>query len=140
MVVIDRPETVSILKPSDLTTLNLTADEAMARAKNNTKAELGGRLPRPDPSDKSLSVLHGDSYQSSLLAFPEIWAPLAKAYGGRLIVAVPGTYAVMFVKADKEKSVAALSAVAAVAMNDEFRPLSNTVFRWTDKGWVAASR
>jgi hypothetical protein len=140
VVVIDRPETVSVLKPSDLATLSLTADAAMARAKQNTKAELHGRLPRPDPSDESLSVLHGDSYESSLLAFPEIWAPLAKAYGGQLIVAVPGTYTVMFVKADKEKSVAALSAVAAAAMHDEFRPLSNTVFRWSDKGWVAASQ
>jgi len=140
IAVIDRPETVIILAPKHLDSLHLSADEALARAKENTKAAMTSRIPVPKPGSRTISVLLGDAYQASVLAFPELWAPVAKACGNHLIVAVPGSNTILFSEGEDGEAVKALEAVAKVTMEKEFRPLSAAVYRWTEKGWVAASR
>ncbi|MGP0061733.1 MAG: hypothetical protein ACLPID_20895 [Beijerinckiaceae bacterium] len=140
VAVIDRPSTVGILGPKDLDALHLSADEALARAKENTKAAIARRIPSLDSGSDDFEVLWGDVYQASLFAFPEIWAPLAKAYGDRLIVAVPGSDVMLFTRDAGNDSVAALAKMAAATMKGEYRPFSSVVYRWTDKGWIEASR
>jgi hypothetical protein len=138
--VVDRPEAAKILKPGDLQPLHLSAEEALARAKANTKAAIGNRVPASEANKDDISVLWGGYYQASLLAFPELWAPLAKTYGdGSLIVAAPSPDKMMYMRARDDEAAKALSAVAAAAMEGEFKPISAQVFRWTEKGWVTAS-
>jgi hypothetical protein len=140
LAVFDRPTTVSFLKPKDLETLHLTAEAALARAKENTKAMIADRIPEDPSASGEISVLGDDTYQASLLAFPDLWAPLAKANDNRLIVAVPGADVILFTREDKSESVEALAKVAEATMEGEFRPFSPTVFRWTDKGWITVER
>jgi hypothetical protein len=140
LAVFDRPTTVSFLKPKDLETLHLTAEAALARAKENTKAIIGSRIPQDSSSSGEISIMGGDAYQASLLAFPELWAPLAKANDNRLIVAVPGSDVMLFTREDKGESIEALAKVSEATMEGEFRPFSATVFRWTDKGWITVER
>jgi hypothetical protein len=140
IAVLDMPTAVQVLKPKDLETLHLSADEALARAKENTKAAIARRVPGKASASSNISVLPGDTYQASLLAFPEIWAPLAATYDNRLIVSVPGTHMVLFTKNDASDSVSALAAIAEASMQSEERPLSASVYRWTPNGWVEARR
>jgi hypothetical protein len=140
VAVFDQPSTISVLKPSDLDMLNLSADAALARAKENTKAALARRVPLKTTDHDDISVLKGDIYEASLFAFPEIWAPLAKSYNDRLIVAVPGSDVMLFTSGARDDSVSTLAELAKATMQGEYRPFSAEIFRWTDKGWVAASR
>jgi hypothetical protein len=134
------PEAATILKPEDLHALHLSAEEALARAKTNTKAAIGRRVPQSEQDKDNVSVLWGDYYQASLLAFPELWAPLAKTYGdASLIVAAPSPNKMMFTRAHDDDAVKTLSAIAAASMQGESKPISAEVFRWTEKGWVPAA-
>ncbi len=134
--VVDQPTTIRVLKPSDLTALDLSPDEILALAKQNTKAALGDRVPSgKDAGKDSIGVLVGDSYTASLFAFPEIWAPLAHALGG-LIATVPSTDRLLFTADYGPDAVVTLQKVANVDFNTAMRPLSHVVCRWTEKGWV----
>jgi hypothetical protein len=140
VAVLDHPTTVSILKPRDLDALHLSAEEAFARAKENTKADIAERVPESVTDGDEIGVLPGDTYEASLLAFPEIWAPLAKSFGEQLIVAVPGAHMMLFSKSNAPDAVDALTKMAEVSMQGEQRPLSSVVYRWTKDGWIEASR
>ena len=140
LAVFDRPTTVSFLKPNDLETLHLSAEAALARAKENTKAVIRSRIPQDPSRAGEISVIGGDAYQASLLAFPDLWAPLAKANDNRLIVAVPGSDVMLFTREDKDESRRGFGKDSRSNDGGRIGPFSPTVFRWTDKGWIVVER
>jgi hypothetical protein len=139
IAVLDHPTTISILKPRDLDALHLSAEEALARAKENTKADIARRIPGK-VADSKIGVLPGDTYEASLLAFPEMWAPLAKSFDERLIVSAPGAHMMLFSKENAPDAVAALAEIAEASMHGEQRPPSSAVYRWTKDGGIEALR
>ncbi|HLH11409.1 MAG TPA: hypothetical protein VKV77_05955 [Methylovirgula sp.] len=137
--VADQPDTIRMLQPSDLTALDLSPDEILALAKQNTKAEERGRVPTVKDAHKGeAGVLIGDTYTASLFAFPELWAPLAHAFGG-LIVTAPSSDQLLFMPDDGPGAAAALRKIAEVDFETAMRPLSQAVCRWTENGWVEVS-
>ena len=65
-------------------------------------------------------------------AFPELWEPVAKAYGGELLISVPASDVVLC--GGKDSGPELVKKANEVMLNDE-RPLSATIFRWTPTGW-----
>lgn len=137
--VVDRPTTIRYLHDKDLKALDLSPDEILALAKANTKSAVASLIPNPATLKKrDLAVLMGDPVTASF-AFPELWAPVAKSFGGTLIVAVPSTEELLLVGDDAPQALKMLQQ----ASNDEWaqamRPLSRRLYRWTEKGWAAVS-
>ena len=77
----------------------------------------------------------GDAYDSSRLALFESWAPLAKAHGGKLIVAAPATNTVIYVGDDTATGIDALRQLAKNVSSRAPTPLSTELLRWTPQRW-----
>jgi hypothetical protein len=138
--VADLPTAIRMLKPDDLQTLSIDADQALAKAKDNTRLELKksiADLRRAGTTDHVIG-LTGDSYMSSLLAFDDLWADVAKSMDGHLVAMAPGPD-VLLVSRDDPDSLAAMKNAAQDVLSKSLHPLSAAVFRWSDKGWVVAT-
>ena len=74
----------------------------MAAGKRNVEATLGAKfaagVPQVQPGD-GVAGLRGDDYVASLLALPDLWAPLAERFDGQLYVAAPASDYVLFADA-----------------------------------------
>jgi len=139
--VLDEPTAVRMISPRHLQQLGLSADAALERAKLNTKAKLAGLVPRKAPADNAMAgVLRDQDYAPSLLAFPELWDALARTWDGKLLLAVPGSKEIIFMKDDRPDTAEALGQMAKEAMRKVYRPLSPQVFRWTRQSWIAVGR
>jgi hypothetical protein len=82
-----------------------------------------------------IGQLVGDSYQPSRLALFDTWAPLAKAQGGKLIVALPAKDAVFYVGDDTKTAIDALRTLVRNVLSHAPGPLSDILLRWTPTGW-----
>jgi hypothetical protein len=140
MCAIDAPTAIEIMKPSDLTTLNLSQDEALALCKKNSAAALPPLAPyKRDYPQPGVNIVTGDPYASSLMIFPERWEALARELDGDLLVAAPGHDAVIYASGKSANSAVVLGEAAAVVASRAEKPLSTEVFRWTPSGWKEAN-
>lgn len=133
----DLPEAIKMLDSRDIARLGISADEAIAIGKRNMRPALEQTLAQThDTPVPGITLISGDPYQSSLLAFPEIWAPLARASHGDLLVAAPAADAVLFADTHEAGTVAALRDAVETVMRSAERPLLPTIFRWSPTDWV----
>lgn len=136
----DLPTTIRMLVSSDLTQLGISQAEALAIGKQNLLSTMqkilaeGAKARQP-----GVSLLTGDPYESSLLAFPELWAPIARAGIGDLLVAVPASDVVLFSDSGAPNPVAGMGDLVQEVMAHDERPLVPTIFRWSTGGWSVAS-
>jgi hypothetical protein len=72
------------------------------------------------------------SYESSLLAFPELWTP---PKSGAFLVAVPASDVFLYCGDAAPDAVGEMAATARTIMGSDDHPLSDTVFQWTPEGW-----
>jgi uncharacterized protein YtpQ (UPF0354 family) len=79
----------------------------------------------------------GDTYESSLFAFPELWTPVADKMSGNLLIVVPSTDVVIFADGRKLRAAEQLADDARFVMMRANRPFSADVFRWSPAGWTA---
>src|SRR5262245_50414904 len=110
---IDMPRAVRLLADKDNQDLGLSADEVFQLGLANLRKQLKplmqvAKVVQPG----QIGNLSGDTYHSSRLALRESWSPLAKAHGGKLIVAVPATDTVLYVGDDSPTAIDALRALA----------------------------
>jgi hypothetical protein len=134
----DTPDTIRLLNTNLLTPTGLSPEEAMDRGRKNMRAQMRKLLkPAAEQPRGVIGGLTGDPYMSSLMAFPELWAKVADAMGGNLIVAAPATDVVLFSDGSASGAAAALAAAARQVMAQAERPFSADVFRWSSGGWVA---
>jgi hypothetical protein len=63
------------------------------------------------------------------------WAPLAKAQGGKLVVAAPARDALYYIGDDSRQAVAALKALSRKVRERPPAALSDQLLRWTPTGW-----
>ena len=137
----DMPTAVMMLNTTAISPLKLSAGQVLARGRRNLHAAAVKALAgledeaRPD----GVAAMMGDDYQASLLAFPELWAPLATKGEGDLYVAAPANDIVIFCKTKRRDAAKVMSKAAAVAAAQSERPLPLVVLRWTPDGWTAAS-
>jgi hypothetical protein len=134
----DEATSIATLDRVDLDALKLDAAEAMAAGKRNIEATPGVKfraaLPQVQPGE-GVAGLRGDDYTASLLALPDLWAPLAERFDGRLYVAAPASDYVIFADARAKGNLARMAHDAAVLAHTAKRPLSTDVFEWTPTGW-----
>ena len=135
-VVIDSPRTVRWASSHDLESLQLDSAALLALARANTRAAMQPLMSVAPPAPKGkVGALEGDAYAASRLLFTPDWAPLAKAQGGVLIIAVPRPTVILYVGDDSAESVAALRAFAHERFQRAPDPVSETLLRWTPDGW-----
>jgi len=136
VVVIDSPSALRWASSHDLEALQLDAAALRELARNNTH---GGMQPLvsvapPAPKGKIGAIEGGDAYTASRVLFPADWAPLAKAQGGVLIVAVPRSTSILYIGDDGATSVAALRALAREQAQGR-DAIGDMLLFWTPEGW-----
>ena len=133
----DLPTAIKMIDSREVALLHLSNDEAIALAKDNMRAELKSMLRKASrEAVPGVNAIMGDSYESSLLAFPELWARLAKKVGGNLLVAAPGADVVLFSNGDSADAVATFRDAIQAALAHAERPVSENIFRWSAEGWI----
>src|SRR5262245_4692822 len=133
---IDMPRSLRMLTEKDNEALGLSADEVFKLGFANLRAQLKplmevAKVVQPG----QIGHLSGDVYHPSRLALRESWSPLAKAHGGKLIVAVPTTDTVLYVGDDAPTAIGALRALAKNVWTRAPNQLSTELLRWTPKRW-----
>jgi hypothetical protein len=137
LVVVDTPQTVRYVDERALAELKITRDELFALARGNTGAGLRplGEVARPVQHGQ-LGTITGSVYEVSRIALHDEWAPLARAQGGTLLVALPATDLVLYASERTPLAVDALRTIARQILGDASHPLSDMVLEWTPEGWV----
>ena len=136
LVVKDEGYKVAILAEGDLPALAMTSQSAFAAASENSKS-WSESVVRDIAKKRCAGVLGGNYYITSIVAFPDIWAPVAHRCHDNLIVAVPDSGSVVYGDASSSKD--GLSFVQGAAnklLATADKPLSATVLQWTPKGWA----
>jgi uncharacterized protein YtpQ (UPF0354 family) len=135
---IDLPRTIRLLTKKDNEELGLSTDEVFTLGVANLRARLTPLMQVATVAQPGqIGHLSGDTYHSSRLALHESWSPLAKAQGGKLIVAAPATDTVLYVGEDTPPAIRALRTLAQKVMQGAPNPLSSELLRWTPTGWEA---
>jgi hypothetical protein len=136
-VVIDTPSAMRWASSKDLDALKLDAAGLAELARANTHATMQPLASVAQPaSHGQVGAIEGeDAYVASRVLFPADWAPMAKAQGGVLIVAVPRATAILYISDDSDDAVGALRAIAHQQFLTARDPLSDILLRWTPDGW-----
>ena len=137
VVVIDSPKSLRWASSHDLDTLQLDSAALRELGRANTHADmqpLVGIAP-PAPRGQIGAINGADAYTASRLLFPADWAPLAKAQGGVLIVAVPRPTMILYIGDDGAESVGALRSVARDTAQHAPDAIGDVLLRWTPDGW-----
>ena len=136
VAVVDFPASIRLFTTEDAKTLGLTEQAVFELGRKNLRATLKplGEYPQPT-ADASFRYLGDSPYESSRLALHAEWRAIARMLGGELIIAVPSPDLLFYGRGGSATAVGALRAIAGKAADDSDRPLSASVFKWTEKGW-----
>jgi hypothetical protein len=139
LVVKDEGDRVAILSEADLPALAMTSQSAFALASENTRT-WSESVVRDMAKKRCAGILGGDYYITSVVAFAEIWAPVAHRCHDNLIVAVPDSGSVVYGDASSEKDgLPFVQSAANKLLATADKPVSATIFRWTPNGWAPAA-
>ena len=138
-VVIDSPSTMRWASSHDLEALKVDPAALLELARANTHAGMRPlvSVAPPAPRGKIGALDDADPYTASRLLFPADWAPLAKAQGGVLIVAVPRPATLLYVGDDSAETIAALRTFAHERAQRAPDAIGDMLLRWTPDGWKA---
>jgi len=132
----DQPTTIATLGRDDLDALKLTADQALALGKRNLEGTARRVIAQAvDRGAAGVARFHGSDYTASLLAFPDLWQPLAEKFDGQLLVAVPASDVALFADGREPESLAQMLMSVTQTLARAQRPISAAVFEWTPTGW-----
>jgi uncharacterized protein YtpQ (UPF0354 family) len=134
--VVDRPESTKFLVEDDLAAMKLTRADAIARARQNVAAHLGRLETRAVPDHALGALATGEYYETSRLLDHAGWKDVAASMPSGLIVVAPANDVLLYGDASAEGR-AAMGTIAADMASKAEIPVSATVLRWTDAGWVA---
>lgn len=134
--VLDSPQAVKMLGPAQAKELGLSEQEAFELGLANLRQTLPPLMDEAQPAPPGqIGQLVGDSFYPSRLLLPDTWAPLAKAQGGTLIVALPATDAVFYIGEDSANAIWSLRMLVTRVMAQAPNRLSDQLLRWTEAGW-----
>ncbi len=136
-VVIDTPTAMRWASSHDLDALKLDPAGLVALARANTHAALQPLASgaQPAPHGKIGAIEDESAYTASRVLFPSDWAPMAKAQGGVLIIALPTPTTIFYISDDSPAAVAALRTFAHDRMLQATTPLGDVLLRWSPDGW-----
>lgn len=134
--VLDFPTAMRMFTNEDAKKLGISEDQAIEIGRSNLRASLKPITDFPPPTaEQSFRYLGDSPYESSRLILHSDWAPVAKALGGSLIVGVPSSNLLVYGRGDSELAVDAIRAFVRDTVRKTDRPLSTSLFRWTENGW-----
>jgi uncharacterized protein YtpQ (UPF0354 family) len=134
--VIDRPHGIQTLSKTELAKLGLNEDQAFALGIKN----LAATMP-PLEADThvikqfGLKVAAGDFYESSRMLVHDSWVGLSKFYNGHLVVSVPNNDVLVYGDGGGNEDRAALAGFTHDIIERAPKPISSTLFEWTETGW-----
>ena len=132
----DEPTTIATLSRGDLDALKLSADQALELGKRNLEGTVRRLIAEAvERGVVGVNRFQGNEYTASLLAFPELWRPLAEKFDGQLLVAAPASDIVLLADGRQPASQAEMLTAVAQATARAERPVSPVVFEWTPTGW-----
>jgi uncharacterized protein YtpQ (UPF0354 family) len=132
----DRPDSMRMMVAADRAALGLDADALHELALANLRTACADFAHAPlAPGARVMRLTAGDSYESSRLLLPELWRPIASGLGGELVVAAPSRDRVLFATGSAD-DLAELRRLAAEGVAADPHPLTATLLRWTEDGWV----
>jgi hypothetical protein len=134
VAMVDYPDRMRGLAVGDLTALGLTEEAAWQLAETQTVAA----LPQPvtfGQFEQGIVAVTGFDYIPSLLLNRDGWRALAAAQGG-LIVAVPADNMMIVARAATVTDLAGFRRATREAFDTAERQISDSVYRWTEQGWV----
>jgi hypothetical protein len=136
-VVVDLPHSTRLLTDQDLAALGLTEDAAWTLALRQTEAALKPLAEAEhDVLRRHIGYVAGDSYyEAARFVDHAAWKPVADRMDGHLLITVPDSGMIFFGDDRQRGMVADLHDIAAREMAKSVRPLSQTVFAWTETGW-----
>src|SRR5262245_60441755 len=133
---IDMPRTIRSATPRDSDVLGLSTDEIFELGLANLRAQLKPLMEIATVAEAGqIGQISSDIYDSSRLALHESWSPLAKAHGGKLIVAAPATNAVLYIGDDAPVAINAFRLLVKNVWARTANPLSTQLLRWTPTRW-----
>lgn len=136
MIAADTPRTIRFLDERALAELGLNRAAVFELARANVRAELQPLAAVAEPVKRGeIGTIRGSVHEVSRVALHEDWAALAKAQGGKLVVAMPATDVVLYASEDTTLAVEALRMIARHAMEVVANPLSTEILAWTPEGW-----
>lgn len=94
-------------------------------------------LPTEPAAPGVFRVHSGDSYEAARLLLPQIWEPLSRQVSGDLLVVAPTRDVVFATGSADPAAVASMSKLAKEAFDAGPYPLSTSVLRRTESGFVA---
>lgn len=134
--VLDFPTSMRMFTNEDAKKLGISEAEAIEIGRKNLRTSLKPLSDyAPPTADQSLRYLGDSPYESSRIILHSDWAPVAKALGGSLIVGVPSPSLLVYGRGDSELALGAMRAFVRDALRKADRPLTDSVFRWTEAGW-----
>ena len=138
--VLDMPRAIRTITDNDGAALGLTERQVYDLGVANLRKTLKPLMEVAKPAgSKQIGSLTGDFFHPSRLVLADSWAPLVKAQGGVLIVAVPTTDMLLYVGEDNPIAIGTLRALVRRVMSGAPNPLSDILLRWTPKGWTLVS-
>lgn len=133
---VDMPRTIRMLTEDENEKLGLSADDVFKLGLANLGKHLKPLMSIAKVTQAGqIGQLSGDAYHSSRLALLESWSPLAKAQGGKLIVAAPATDSVIYIGDDTPTAIEAFRLLAKNVSTRAPSPLSTELLRWTPARW-----
>jgi len=139
--ILDFPDGMRVLDPSDLKTLKLTEDELDVLAISNLDRQLTAFPHMPVEEGSPVRVLRvGDSYESARLLLHYRWRGLAGEVKGDLLASAPNRDAVYFVgSGESPETLLTFRLRMKELSRTEAYPLSPQILRWTAGRWVVQS-
>lgn len=138
VLVVDRPDGMSMLRFEDLTALKLTADQAHALALNNLRTKYKVLMEMKELGQKSgfwTNASAAEDYAAALTVLPELWQPLSKRVKGSLVVATPARNMVLATGDHEPALVEVMAMTASDQMKQVDHPLSDVLLTWTPQGF-----
>lgn len=133
---VDSPDSARLMKASDAKPLGLSLEQTYELALDNLSRSLKPLADVAQPVTRGdIGVVQGDFYESSRVLLHADWAPLARAQGGVLIVALPVKDGLLYSGDDSAAGLDALRARVRDAMRRSPGPLTDLLLRWTESGW-----
>ena len=134
VLVVDTDQSVAMLTRADLAALGLSPVAAFNAGRANHAS-----LPPVEDVEVAKGVWSlstPDSYTAARLLLAERWPERATKVKGDLLVVAPSRDLVYFTGTDEPGGFAELQKLVRSKLPTQAHPLSATVLRWTDEGWV----
>ena len=134
ILAVDRPESIAILRASDVSRPASNSDDLFPLGAVNVAALLSNLAANPFGECFVLSC-ENISYASSTLLLDDVWDQLAGAVDGDIVLAAPARDTILFTGSQNTEGLKQLREAAEHVVRTGHHIISETLLRWVDGAW-----